>query len=163
MTIPGKPAGPKENLKAMQTLTAALIIGISIFSGIVIIFLSISGPYLESEPLLVSKILFYFAIGLALSCYFFASTTYKRKLETVNNSATPLNDKLNQYRRILILYMACCEGPALFSVVLLLLTGNYWLLIVIAGMLMAMAVKFPFTQKIISLLNADWIEQQDLV
>ena len=163
MIIPGKPAGPKENLKAMQVLTAALIIGISIFTGIVIIFLSVSGPYLESEPLLVSKILFYCAIGLALCCYFYARAVYKGKVETVNNSATPLNDKLNQYRRVLILYMACCEGPALFSVVALSLTGNYWLLLSTSSMLIAMAVKFPFTQKMISLLNVDWIEQQDLV
>ena len=164
MTIPVKPvAGPKENLKTMQVLMGALIIGISIFTVIVVFLLSVNGPFLENEPLVVSTVLLYIAIGLALGCYFFARVIYKRKVETVNNSAIPLNDRLNQYRTVLILYMACCEGPALFSLVALLFTENYWLLIITSSMMMAMAVKFPFTQKIISLLNTDWIEQQELI
>lgn len=164
MTIPDKPvAGPKEILKTMQVLIAALLIGIIIFTGIVVFLLSVNGPFLENEPLIFSEVLFYIVIGMALGCYFFGRTMYKRKVAAVNNSALPFAGKLNQYRTILILYMACCEAPALFSVVALLLTENYWLLFVTSSMMMAMAVKFPYTQRIITLLNADWVEQQDLL
>ena len=147
----------------MQVLTATLLIGIIFFGGIVIILLSVKGHLLDNEPLLFSEILLYCAIDLAAVCYFFARTIYNKKLETLKNSTLPLADKLSQYRVLLVLYLACCEGPALFSVVALLLTGNYWLLIVTICMMIAMAVKFPLTQKIISLLNVDWVEQQDLI
>lgn len=163
MTIPPKPAGPKENLRTMQVLTATLLIGIIFFGGIVIILLSVKGHLLDNEPLLFSEILLYCAIGLAAFCYFFARTIYNKKLETLKNSALPLADKLSQYRALLVLYLACCEGPALFSIVVLYLTGNFLVLIITITMMMAMAVKFPFTQKIISLLNVDWVEQQDLI
>ena len=164
MTIPVKPAaGPKENLRTMQVLNATLLIGIIFFGGIVIILLSVKGHLLDNEPLLFSEILLYSAIGLATVCYFFARTIYNKKLETLKNSALPLADKLSQYRALLVLYLACCEGPALFSIVVLYLTGNFLVLIITICMMMAMAVKFPFTQKIISLLNVDWVEQQDLI
>lgn len=164
MTIPVQPTGgPKENLRTMQTLIAVLLMGITIFTGIVLFLLSVNGPFLEPVNLLFNKILFYVVISLALGCYFFARTLYNKKVETVYHSTNLLAGKLNQYRTLLILYMACCEGPALFSVVALLLTGNYWLLIVTISMMMAMAVKFPFSQKVISLLNINWKEQQDLL
>ena len=147
----------------MQVLNATLLIGIIFFGGIVIILLSVKGHLLDNEPLLFSEILLYSAIGLATVCYFFARTIYNKKLETLKNSALPLADKLSQYRALLVLYLACCEGPALFSIVVLYLTGNFLVLIITICMMMAMAVKFPFTQKIISLLNVDWVEQQDLI
>lgn len=164
MTILGTPtAGTKENLRTMQLLITALLIGIIFFAGIVIILLSINGTFLQNDTQKYCKILFYSVIGLGLGCYFFASTIYKRKVDTINNSALSLTGKLNQYRTILILYMACCEGPALFSIVALLLTGNYWYLLITGSMMLAMAVKFPFTPKIINLLNIDWKEQQNLI
>jgi len=73
-----------------------------------------------------------------------------------------LQEKLNQYRSALILFMAICEGASLFSITAFFVTGDYILLVVPAVMVWVMSTKLPSVQKIVQLLRLDWNEQQVL-
>jgi len=159
-----KKTGPKENLRATQLLCGALVTGIIFFAAIVIFFSSSAGPLLNKEEAAFKNILLYCSagLGLGLVCLLWAIPSYHKKINVVKNSAGSLTDKLNQHRAALIFYMAPCEGAALFSVVVLFLTGDFRALIITAVMLTAMLVQFPFRKKIIRELNLDWQEEATL-
>jgi hypothetical protein len=74
-----------------------------------------------------------------------------------------LKQRVSRYREALIMYMAPCEGAALFSVIVFFMVGEPLVLMVAAAILGAMFIKFPFVKRVISELNLDWQEQQELV
>jgi len=157
-----KKTGPKENLRATQLLCGALVTGIIFFAAIIIFLSSSTGSLLNKEKDAVKNIFLYSSAGLALLCLLWAIPAYQKKINLVKNSAVSLTDKLNQHRAALIFYMAPCEGSALFSVVVLFLTGDFRALIITAVMLTAMLVQFPFRKKIIRELKLDWQEEAAL-
>ncbi len=163
MIQPGSQAGgPKQSIKATQILCAALMAGIIVFVIIIVVVNRLNGPMLDKEGLQYQDILLYAAVGLGITCCAVAMSLYNKKMAVIKNSVITLTDKLNQYQAALIKYMAPCEGAALFSVIVFFLTGNFLVLIVTASMLIAMFIKFPLQAKIISELNLDWKEQQEL-
>jgi hypothetical protein len=155
-------AGPRENIRATQVLCAALMAGIVFFASIISFICLTSGPALTGKEQRYKDMFFYAAAGLALVCFLWARSAYQKKLSVVINTYNTLPDKLNLHRAALIAYMAPCEGAALFSIVVLFLTGNFLLLIITAFMLLAMFSKFPFLKKTISELNLDWKEQSEI-
>jgi|CXWL01.1.fsa_nt_gi hypothetical protein len=154
---------PKDNLRAMRILAAALITGVVLFVVVVVVINLVKGSVMGKDELEYNNIFLYAAIGIALVCYMMARTIYKKKLAVVKNAPASLADKLNQYMAMLITYMAPCEGAALFSVIVVFLTGNFFVLIVTVAMLAAMVSKFPFTKAVINELDLDWKEQQELI
>jgi hypothetical protein len=163
MIEPGKPADtPKDLLRAMQILCGALITGIVFMSVIIVVLNLVNEPALKGKGKEFKDIFLYGAIGIALVCWIMSRTIYNKKLLIIKNSAVSLTDKLNEYRAALISYMAPCEGAALFSVIVFFMTGQYPVLIITAVMLAAMYIKMPLQKKVISELNLDWKEQQEL-
>jgi hypothetical protein len=159
----GQAGGPKQNIKAMQVLCAALMAGVVFFVIIIVVITRVNGPMLDKEVIKYQDIFLYTAIGLAIVCFVIARSLYNKKMAVINNTATLLADKLNQYQAILIKYMAPCEGAALFSVIVFFLTGNFLVLLVTASMLVAMFIKYPLRGRIISELSLDWKEQQEII
>jgi len=163
MDQPGeRPKGAKENVRATQVLCVALMVGITFFAAIIIFICLTSGPAFSGKEQRYNALFLYAAAGMAIVCYLWARSAWQKKLPLVTSTYNSLADKLNQYRAVLILYMAPCEGAALFSIVVLFLTGNFLLLIITAFMLLAMFSKFPFVKKMISELNLDWKEQSEI-
>ncbi len=78
------------------------------------------------------------------------------------NLTAPLNEKLNQYRSFLIKYLAFCEGPALFCIVVFIMTGDARILTIAAVLLVAMLAITPSKKRVVNDLNLDWKEQQEL-
>lgn len=163
MTEAGKqPTTISDSLRSMRILSAALMIGVTLFAIIISFLILQSGPVMDAEGLQYKDIFFYVSVGLAIICFFIARALYTKKKIIVKNAPISLLDKLNQYLSALILYMAPCEGAALFSVVVLFLTGNFLLLIVTGLLLAAMFSKFPWPKRIISELELDWKQQEEI-
>ena len=153
---------PKANLRATRILCLALIIGASVFALIVVGLNQVRGPMLPAEGLQYNMTFFWAVTIVAVLCILRAILIYRKGIVAIKNSATPLNDKLNQYRGVLIQYMALCEGPALFSIIVFLLTGEYIVLGITGIMLAAMLLRLPQKKKISDELALSFQEQQEL-
>jgi len=153
---------PKENLKALKILTAALSLGVVFFAIVIIAFIQFNGPLLEGINLKYINLLSIVTVIVVLSCTVSAFFLYTKKTSGIKHLTISLQEKLNLYKAALILFLALCEGAALLSVVVFFLTGNYTILIITAVLLGAMLSKMPVTNKLTGLLNLDWKEQQEL-
>ena len=147
----------------MQVVCAALMIGVVFFAVVMLVVVWFGGPSFDEEGLKMKDIFLYAAAGLGIICFFTARTMYNKKMQALGLTPGSLKHRLDQYRVALLAYMAPCEGAALFSVIVFFLVGDPLVLIVAAAMLGAMFVKFPFAKRVISELNLDWQEQQELV
>src|SRR6185295_13199176 len=136
---------PKNNLKAIRILCVALIAGIFIFTILSIIVNQFTGPFIEKTYGATNIFLWSLAI-ISSICIPIAVQKYPKNIAVLKNIDS-LNEKLNQYRAAIVIYMALCEGPALFSVIIFLLTGNFisfGFIVIMAGM---MLTKFPTTKR----------------
>jgi O-antigen/teichoic acid export membrane protein len=154
------PGTPKEQLKANNILFTALISGIVMFLLIAVVLIKFQGKFSDNDNF--DRIFLIVVSIIAVICLVSAVSIYNKRINDTANSALPLLEKLNNYRPILIIYLAFCEGAALFSVTCLILTGNFWSIGVTTTMLIAMFFKRPTRQRLINDLQLDWQEQQEL-
>lgn len=147
----------------MRILCGALIAGVIIFS-MIIIWLKSTGEFDESELKVkgYENIFLAISIAVATACYLTASFLYKKETAIARTSLISLNGKLDQYRGSFIKYLALCEGAALLSLIFCFLTGYYYLPGVTVVMIIAMLSKWPSKQRIITDLELDWKQQQEL-
>ena len=108
------------------------------------------------------RIFFIAVIVIAIMSIFMAPRLYKKRITDALSPGLSLMDKLNIYRSALIVYLALCEGPGLFAVIVYFLTGYKPLLIVIAVVLLAMLLKRPEKSKIFNDLQLSSQEQLEL-
>ena len=163
MTEPiATPLKPSQAIRSFKILVGALMIGMSFFALIILLLNQVNGPVMPPGPDNINTIFLLIATGLAIICLLAAFMGYNSRMKAIRNSVISLGDKLNQYREALIRYMALCEGPGLFSVIVFFLTGDYMVLIITGVLLIAMFARFPQKQKIIDELALDWKEQQEL-
>ncbi|HMU45358.1 MAG TPA: hypothetical protein PKC72_03270 [Chitinophagaceae bacterium] len=147
---------PKKLLQAMRIFTIALLTGVLLFSIIMIVVVQSRGPALV--PDIFSGVVVITAIAALFAAHFL----YRKKLTEIKNAVISLQEKLNLYRSSLILYLAFCEGAGLLSVIVFFLTGNYYLLVITAILLLFMYSKFPSVQKLSGELNLDSSERMQL-
>lgn len=155
------PGTPRENLRSLKILSIALMIGVSVFAVIAVLINQLSGAALEKEIANYLDILRGITFILAIGCFVAARQLYNKRVKIIDEQDS-LQDKLNQYRSALIIYLALCEGASLFSITAFFMTGDYILLIVPAVMILAMLTKIPSVRKIVQLLSLNWNEQQEL-
>lgn len=153
---------PKDNLRMMKTLVAALIIGIILFSGIVYIINELNGRILEETDTSIDSILLLAVVVMSLGSLFFAFVSYNKQVKQLKELTLSLNERLNQYRAILVKFMAFCEGPALFSIIVVLLTGDFRIFAVTVILAATMFLKMPTKQRMIDVLQLNWTDQQEL-
>ncbi|MBL7746152.1 MAG: hypothetical protein JNM19_01885 [Chitinophagaceae bacterium] len=164
MTATGTPAGrPKSEIKAMRILCSALIAGVVMFALVSVGVLQvIEGPILPENELPDKNIFLYVAAGFGALGLLLAVTRFNKRLTVIRQVENTVTGKLSQYRSALIIYMALCEAPALFSVIVLFLTRQYAVLGITAVMLVAMISMMPQKKKLIDTLQLDWQDQQEL-
>jgi len=156
-----EPGTPKDQLRAMNVLGIALMTGIVIFLVIVLALVKWNDGGFGKDP----GINIYFSIAaivIAMICLVTAILGFKKRIASSPVQNIDLNSKLNYYRAAMILYMAACEGGALFSIIAIFLTGNFLLAIVVGVMVVAMYLKRPSKQRVIDDLGLNWEEQQKL-
>lgn len=153
---------PREAVRSMQILFGALVGSVVLFALTVLLVHLVNGPVWEPENDAQSNILVSVSIIVSIACMLGARSYYTKTLAMGSRPLFSLGDKLNQYRAALIIYMALCEGPALFSVIILLLTGKYIILIITALLVTMMCLKTPTRNRIIQEMKLDWREQQEI-
>jgi hypothetical protein len=153
---------PKENLRAMRILSAALATGASLFAIICIVMDKLKQDD-EAAPMKKYEAIFLaISIGAAFICFLSALANYKRGLAIAKGSLISLDERLNLYREALIRYLALCEIPTLLAIIFFFFAGYYYLLLVRAAMIVAMLTKWPSKNRVITDLELDWKQQQEL-
>ncbi len=152
----------KDYIRANTILVSALIIGVLIFSIIILALNFIQGPVLTGEDAEHNHIFRYVVLIMGAICFTLALYTYKKELPVIKNTSLLLKEKLNNYRVLLIKYMAICEGGALFPIIIIFLTGEMKLFGVTIVFIATMLIKMPTKKKVIEELSLDWNEQQEL-
>ena len=155
-------ASPKASLRAIRILCRALVLGALLFAVLSTVVILLNGPAIPGEGQAYKLHFIPWAAGLALLCITQAIRIYKQGITDIRNSMQPLNNKLNQYRELLIKYMALCEGPALFSIIVFFLFGDYLVLIITGFMLLLMLIRMPQKRKMVTELALNDQEQQGL-
>ncbi len=155
-------ATPKAGLKAIWILCFALIAGATVFALLALLVNLLKGPSIPA-PGNESGLIFPAVVAaIAIICTIRAAMVYRKGIAAIKNSIAPLNNKLEQYRSVMILYMALCEFPALFSIIIFFVDGYYPVFAITALMLLAMLLRMPQKRKIIRELDLNWQEQQEL-
>ncbi len=155
------PEQKESFIRGISILTIALITGVVVFF-IIGVVLTLIG-FVETNAL--KEISTYIFIGLsfvAILVFIGYRNFFNKKINAIKNTAETTKEKLNLYRSALIKCLAAFEGIALFSVILFMLTGNYWFGGIVLLMLFAMLSNFPTRQRVIDQLGLDWNEQQEL-
>ncbi len=153
---------PGENIRALRILTITLSTGLCIF--LLLTVLANSWKILPPDKKIerATPVFLLIALLIAALCAIKARMMYSQKTREIKAGGHPLRVKLDLYRPVLVLYMALCEGPALFSVIIFFLTGKYEILGIAGIMLVLMLEKIPGTNKLIRELDLDWKEQEEL-
>jgi DMSO reductase anchor subunit len=154
------PATPKEMLRAIKIVFFALIIGMSLFTVIIISLGFFREPPLKDKEAV--RVFFIAVLFVAASCLSIANYLYKKRMTAAHDLQLSLMEKLNIYRAALILYLALCEGAGLFAVIIYFLTGSQPLIIAIVMILVAMLMKRPEKSRIFNDLQLSSQEQSEL-
>lgn len=153
---------PREAVRSLRILFGALVGAVVLFAIAVVLIHLLNGPLYEPDSLAQSNLLVSVAAVVALACMAGARSYYHKTLNMGAGNLFSLHDKLNHYRAAMIIYLALCEGPAIFSIIILLLTGKYITLIITALLVTMMCLKMPTRNRIIQELKLDWREQQEI-
>ena len=153
------PATAQGNIRAIRIFFGAIVVGAIIFSLIVLALGMMNKPVSPLKE--YENIILGIAIALGVICYLAARHGYNKGIANAKDSLISLPDKLNQYRTTLIRYLALCEAPALFGIILFFVTGNYLMFIITALMIAAMLTKTPTRQRVIDELALDWQQQEN--
>ena len=151
-----------QDLKGLRILTTALSVGVIIFTLVSVGINQFNGPFLQEEIKKVSSFLLPLMTGLALLALLMARYLYQQRIRDIREGNNNLKGKIDKYRAAVTLYLAICEGMALFNVVLFLLTGDYLLLIITGAMLLLMLGRLLAIRGVANELNLSWQEQEEL-
>ena len=154
------PTKAKDALRSMSIFYYAMIGGLLVFAVIVFALNYQLGPGSLDQSMI--RIFFIAVLIIATMSIFMAPRLYKKRITDALSPGLSLMDKLDIYRSALIVYLALCEGPGLFAVIVYFLTGYKPLLIVIAVVLLAMFLKRPEKSKIFNELQLSSQEQLEL-
>lgn len=159
-----KAENPKEIIRSVRIVHAALCVGVFLMA-FVLLLLVLTGLFKSSDnafsssweniPLLVS-------VAMAVILFAVARQQFSKKVKNIAASSSGVSVKLTGYRYALIRYLALCEGPALFSIILFFVSGDYRLFIIAGVMLAAMLWVAPSVKRIVNDLQLNWQEQQEI-
>jgi hypothetical protein len=155
------PGTPKEILRAIRVFFGAIITGAVIFAVIAVVMIKLQG-HLMPETEEYQHIFLYTAGAVAIICWIFAVNMYNKGIVAAKDSLILLPGKLNLYRTALIKYVALCEAPALFGIIVFFMTANYAALVITGVMIIAMLAKTPSRKRVAEDLSLDWKQQQEL-
>lgn len=151
-----------NDIKANKILVIALISGVLIFSIIVAILNWRIGPALVGEEAKVNKIFIYAVIAVGIICIAMSTYRYNKEMPLLKVDSLSLIERLGKYRTVLIKYMAICEFGAIFSVIIIFLTGELKLFAITTLILATMMSKMPTKKRVVDELELNWNEQQEL-
>lgn len=136
----------KSYLQAMVIIQIALLAGVCILLGTAV-FVMPRGLSADSGDPLQNPIVIAAPL-IAAACIGIQYWIYQKRIASLD-STKPLSDRLNDYRATFILSWALLEGPAIFSVMVFLLTGYSPTLVLSFLLLFLMARLRPSRDKLL--------------
>ena len=151
------PSQPKAALKAISVFFYTMVVGMLIFTIVVFALNFLEKTSLGDESMVTTFLIIVYVITVVSITA--ATRMYAKRITAAHVTGLSLMDKLNIYRAALVLYLALCEGPGRFAVIIYFLTAEKLLLAVIAVVLLAMLLKRPEKSKIFNELQLSSQEQ----
>lgn len=139
----GTDFNPKQFMSTLRILYLALASGVIIFLAVVINLLGSDNIVASGDVSLLFMIDLIMTALLLPGAYILSN----RKFDQIKKDDT-LENRLTQYQAAFILRMAMFEGAALFSVVILLVTGYMGTLALFTICLALIAINYPTPDKI---------------
>ncbi len=155
-----EPSSPKDAIKAIQILFYIIVAGVILFAAI-----TAGINFLQQSPVIgksIAEILFFINCFIDIICYTASQILYRKKIYAALQNDLSLMEKLNFYRSALITYLALCEIPALFAIVIYFLSGNNLFLFIVCICVLTMLMKMPQKLKIFNELKLNSTEQMEL-
>lgn len=129
-------------LKVLQVIHSSLMLGVVFFAGFVLYITDeFEFTFNMKEPFN------WVALFLAVAGFFMGNTIFNRAMSGVDRNADA-DELLNRFQSAHIIRMGFLEAPAIFSVVVCMLTNCQSLLLVTAFLLAIMYAYFPTEEKI---------------
>jgi uncharacterized membrane protein len=154
-------ASAKENLRATLIIFFGLVTGVFVFMLVAIFLNQSNGPFVPAINKYETGII-WGAATFSLACLVVARRMLWKGITGAKNSLNTLQDKLTRYRSSLIIYLAICEMPALLSIILFMLTGNFIFQVFAAVFLGCMLAVAPIRRRVIGALELDDLEKSEL-
>lgn len=102
-------------------------------------------------------------VVIAALAYLAGNVLFKKKLETINESNSPVSKKLDDYRSANLTCWAIMEFAALFCIIIFFLTCNYSILIIATVMMVLFFTAKPTSEKAIADLHISLTDLDDIV
>ncbi len=134
-----EPNSPKQALRTIQVIHSSLMAGLILF-GAVVVFLLTSGSQQVNEGL---DMMVYIPPVLFVMAYFAANTLFNTFIKKAREGNLELQQKFAPYQTAHIIRLALMEGTGLFATVVTMITGVYYVMIVLLLVLLFFASKFP--------------------
>ena len=151
----------RGNLRATMITFSAIVAGVFVLMLVAIFIGQSNQPLIPGLNKYESLITWGITI-FSLTCLGIARVVLMKGIAAAKNSLKPLQDKLRQYRFSLIRYLVICEVPALLSIFLFMLTGNFVFQVVAAVFLGFMLAVAPIRRRVILALELNELEQSEL-
>ena len=145
----GNTGTPRENMRGLRILVAALSAGVLIFALICVVITQVSGPLMDKNVVEYKSLILPVMTGLAIIAILIAHTNFGKQIRKIREISEDLNIKLERYRVAVTKYMAICEGMAIFSILFFYWSGQYTVLIFAALFLGLMLAKLLFDHNVV--------------
>jgi len=151
----------RGNLRATMITFSAIVAGVVVLMLVAIFIEQSSQPMIPGLNRYATVITWGIAL-FSLTCLGFARMMLMKGIAAAKNSLKPLQEKLRQYRFSLIRYLLICEVPALLSIILFMLTGNFVFQVIAAVFLGFMLAVAPIRRRVVDALELNGLEQSEL-
>jgi len=152
---------PKGSLRITLVLFTAIVVSVLIFMLIALFIEQTKGPLMPQLNKYTTIFTGLMAV-LLIVCFLVAKRVFNKGIAAAKNSLNPLHGKLNQHRLSLIRYLVICEIPAIVSIVLFMLTGDFIFQVFAAIFLGFMLALTPVSRRVVALLELDGQQQKEL-
>ncbi|HXS55125.1 MAG TPA: hypothetical protein VN726_03310 [Hanamia sp.] len=148
-------------IRALSILHTALLVGQFLFA-LISLFLGYAKKISSSSLQQYPQQMLILSIVVGVVSYIAANRLFTKKLEQIKADYKPVSEKFNDYRAASLTRWALIEFASLFSIILFL-TTNYYLILVVAVVLIFLFYSTrPTLQKIASDMGVSEIEIEQM-
>ena len=151
----------QQGVKAIRILFIALIAGVLMLILVSLIINQTTVPLAPEYNEYGLQLKIFLAI-ICLVAMLVAKSRFNKEITIAKESLIPVSEKLNMHRVALIKYVAICEAPAIFSVLVFMFTGDFGFLVFSAVLLGFIFVMFPTVTKLATQLGLSSQEKEEL-
>lgn len=151
----------RQFLRSVKTLHTAMLIGMVIFTVVVVVIMTSTTIFGESAEV-IHNVMKFVAPVVTVIAFLGSGIIFKQKVDAARTSNTSLRFRLEQYRTACIARWALLEAGVMTALVGLLLTKKYYYAIFIFLLLVFFFLYAPSPEKIKTQLDLNSADQAAL-